>query len=110
MGTSRRVWPFGEPRTRPARWTVVTDSAMTARRRPRSSRPTFTLAEGFRASRPSRTASSRISERTRWILRTLAGSLRADRYVTHRWTSAWDTSESRTEPQVGTMWWRAIPA
>ncbi|HEX5089631.1 MAG TPA: hypothetical protein VFV89_17620 [Nocardioides sp.] len=43
-----------------------------------------------------------MSDSVRWIFRTVEGDRTTESRVTQAWTSAWETCESRTEPQVGT--------
>jgi hypothetical protein len=52
----------------------------------------------------------RISESTRWTLRTVAGERVFDSAVTHFCTSAWETLASFTLSHLGRMCSRMIPA
>ena len=56
------------------------------------------------------TAMLRISESTRWTLRTVAGERVFDSAVTHFCTSAWETLASFTRSHLGRMCSRMIPA
>jgi hypothetical protein len=58
----------------------------------------------------SRSSSVRTSDRTRWILRTVAGSALRLSLVTQPCTSAWVTSAIRVVPQRGRMCLRTMPA
>ncbi len=76
----------------------------------RTGRGRLTFSATLRASRPSRTARSSISDSTRWILRTVAGELVRASTVTQDWTSAWLTWCSLTFCQRGRTWWRTMPS